>query len=575
MIIKRILQKVFSPLPHREGVGESLFLFSFLLLFVSPASAQDKVTLTGSIQSDIMLPQNDSIIGAEKTEDLVTNTYVTLQLNSKYVDAGARLEYLEHPMPGYEGDFKGWGVPHFYVKGRLGMAELTAGTFYEQFGSGFILRTYEERSLGIDNSLLGGRLVLKPTDGVTVKLLSGKQRRYWSWNKSLVSGADVEVSLDEWIPSLKKSNTRLMIGGSWVNRYENNEEEIFVDPFHKVNFPKYVNAWDVRVSLNHGPWSVLAEYAQKGDDPSYANGYIFRKGSVAMLSGSYSKKGLSILLQAKRSENMSFKSTGNASKAIGVSSSIGHLLAFTQDHTYTLAAKYPYATQVADGEWAYQAEVGYNFKRNTTLGGKYGMTVKVNYSLVKAIDRKFDEDLPFNTLAGSMKYGGTDGYSSSFFKWGGQTYYQDLNFQLTRKLSKDFKLFLMYMNQRYNKGKIENHGGMVHNDIFVADGKYQFTPKVALRGELQYMESTDDDGNWLFGLLELSLVPHWMITLSDEYRVNKEHVHYYMAQVTFTTGAHRVQLGYGREIDGYNCSGGVCRYVPASKGLKLSYNYNF
>lgn len=575
MIIKRILQKVFSPLPHREGVGESLFLFSFLLLFVSPASAQDKVTLTGSIQSDIMLPQNDSIIGAEKTEDVVTNTYVTLQLNSKYVDAGARLEYLEHPMPGYEGDFKGWGVPHFYVKGRLGMAELTAGTFYEQFGSGFILRTYEERSLGIDNSLLGGRLVLKPTDGVTVKLLSGKQRRYWNWNKSLVSGADVEVSLDEWIPSLKKSNTRLMIGGSWVNRYENNEEEIFVDPFHKVNFPKYVNAWDVRVSLNHGPWSVLAEYAQKGDDPSYANGYIFRKGSVAMLSGSYSKKGLSILLQAKRSENMSFKSTGNASKAIGVSSSIGHLLAFTQDHTYTLAAKYPYATQVADGEWAYQAEVGYNFKRNTTLGGKYGMTVKVNYSLVKAIDRKFDDELPFNTLAGSMKYGGTDGYSSSFFKWGGQTYYQDLNFQLTRKLTKDFKLFLMYMNQRYNMGKIENHGGMVHNDIFVADGKYQFTPKVALRGELQYMESTDDDGNWLFGLLELSLVPHWMITLSDEYRVNKEKVHYYMAQVTFTTGAHRVQLGYGREIDGYNCSGGVCRYVPASKGLKLSYNYNF
>lgn len=575
MIIKRILQKVFSPFPHREGVGESLFLFSFLLLFVSPASAQDKVTLTGSIQSDIMLPQNDSIIGAEKTEDLVTNTYVTLQLNSKYVDAGARLEYLEHPMPGYEGDFKGWGVPHFYVKGRLGMAELTAGTFYEQFGSGFILRTYEERSLGIDNSLLGGRLVLKPTDGVTVKLLSGKQRRYWNWNKSLVSGADVEVSLDEWIPSLKKSNTRLMIGGSWVNRYENNEEEVFADLYHKVNFPKYVNAWDVRVSLNHGPWSVLAEYAQKGEDPSYANGYIFRKGSVAMLSGSYSKKGLSILLQAKRSENMSFKSTGNASKAIGVSSSIGHLLAFTQDHTYTLAAKYPYATQVADGEWAYQAEVGYNFKRNTTLGGKYGMTVKVNYSLVKAIDRKFDDELPFNTLAGSMKYGGTDGYSSSFFKWGGQTYYQDLNIQLTRKLTKDFKLFLMYMNQRYNMGKIENHGGMVHNDIFVADGKYQFTPKVALRGELQYMESTDDDGNWLFGLLELSLVPHWMITLSDEYRVNKEHVHYYMAQVTFTTGAHRVQLGYGREIDGYNCSGGVCRYVPASKGLKLSYNYNF
>ena len=575
MIIKRLLQKVFSPLPHREGLGESLFLLSFLFLFASPAAAQDKVTLTGSIQSDVLVPENDSVIGAEKTEDVVTNTYVTLQLTSKHVDAGARLEYLDHPLPGFEKDFKGWGVPHFYVKGRLGMAELTAGTFYEQFGSGFILRTYEERSLGIDNSLLGGRLVLKPTESMTIKLLSGKQRRYWNWNKALISGADVELDLDDWIPSLKKNDVHMMLGASWVNRYEKNEEEVFVDAVHKINFPKYVNAWDVRLSLNHGPWSVLGEYAQKSDDPSYANGYIFRKGTVAMLSGSYSKKGLSVLLQAKRSENMSFKSTGNANDAMGISSSIGHLLAFTQDHTYTLAAFYPYATQMADGEWAYQAEVGYNFKRNTPIGGKYGMNVKVNYSYVRAIDRQLSDGGQLKNLAGTLTYGGTDGYSSSFFKWGDDTYYQDLNIQLSRKLTKDFKLFLMYMNQRYNMLKIEGHGEMVHADIFVADGKYQFSPKVTLRGELQYLSTKQDEGDWAFGLLELSLVPHWMITVSDQYNVSQSHNHYYMGQVTYTTGGHRIQVGYGRVQEGYNCSGGVCRYVPASKGLTLSYNYNF
>ena len=545
------------------------------LLILLPLSATAQVTLNGSIQSDVLVPENDEAIGAEKTEDVVTNTYVTLQMTSKYVDAGARFEYLDHPLPGYEKDFKGWGVPHFYVKGRYGMAELTAGTFYEQFGSGFILRTYEERSLGVDNSLLGGRLVLKPIEGLNIKLLSGKQRRYWNWNKALVSGADVEMSLDEWIPSLKNKDTHLMVGASWVNRYENNKEEVFVDAVHKINFPKYVNAWDVRVNLNHGPWSVLAEYAQKDNDPSYANGYIFRKGNVAMLSGSYSKKGLSVLLQAKRSENMSFKSTGNANKAMGISSSIGHLLAFTQEHTYTLPAYYPYATQIADGEWAYQAEVGYNFKRNTPLGGKYGMNVKVNYSYVRAIDRRFLGDVSLNNLAGTLTYGGTDGYKSSFFKWGDDTYYQDLNIQLSRKLTKDFKLFLMYMNQRYNMLKIEGHGGMVRSNIFVADGKYQFSPKVTLRGEMQYMTTKGDEGDWAFGLLELSLVPHWMITISDQFNVNQSHIHYYMGQVTFTTGAHMIQLGYGRVQEGYNCSGGVCRYVPASKGFTLSYNYNF
>lgn len=548
-------------------------LLSIIILL--PLSAAAQVTLTGSIQSDVLVPENDEAIGAEKTEDVVTNTYVTLQMTSKYVDAGARFEYLDHPLPGYEKDFKGWGVPHFYVKGRYGKAELTAGTFYEQFGSGFILRTYEERSLGVDNSLLGGRLVLKPTEGVSIKLLSGKQRRYWKWNKALVSGADVELSLDEWIPSLKKNDTHLMVGASWVNRYENNKEEVFVDAVHKVHFPKYVNAWDVRVSLNHGPWSALAEYAQKGDDPSYANGYIFRKGTVAMLSGSYSKKGLSVLVQAKRSENMSFKSTGKANEAMGISSSIGHLLAFTQEHTYALPAYYPYATQLADGEWAYQFEVGYNFKRNTTLGGKYGMNVKMNYSYVRAIDRTFPGDAQVKNLAGTLSYGGTDGYKSSFFKWGDDTYYQDFNIQLSRKLTKDFKLFLMYMNQRYNMLKIEGHGGMVRSNIFVADGKYQFSPKVTLRGELQYMTTKGDEGDWAFGLLELSLVPHWMITISDQYNVSQSHIHYYLGQVTFTTGAHMIQLGYGRVQEGYNCSGGVCRYVPASKGFSLSYNYNF
>ena len=496
------------------------------------------VTLHGTVQSDVLLPQTDSDIGAEKTDDLLTNTYVDLQLQSQYVDAGVRMEYLEHPLPGFERDFAGWGVPHFWVKGRLGCAELTAGTFYEQFGSGFILRTYEERSLGIDNSLLGGRLVLKPTKGVTVKALSGRQRRYWSWNKGLVSGADAEVALNEWLPALAKSGTELTLGASWVNKYEA-QEDIFVDATHRLNLPEFVNAWDVRATLNNGPWSLLAEYAQKTQDPSFDNQYSYDRGTAALFSGSYSKRGLSLLLQVKRSENMSFRSRRSM---IGTSSFINHLPAFTQDHTYALAALYPYATQLAGGEWAWQAEAGYNFKRKTTLGGRYGMNVKVNFSHVR---------------------------------WEGTTFYQDLDVQLSRKLTKDFRLTLMYMNQRYNKTVVEGEGGMVRSNIFIADGKYQFSPKVTLRTELQYLATADDQGDWAYGLAELSLAPHWMLTASDMYNVGETHLHYYQGGVAFSTGAHRLQLGYGRTRAGYNCSGGVCRYVPASKGVTLSYNYNF
>ena len=544
-----------------------IFFISISPFLHITAQEQKKVTLSGSIQSDMLIPEEDKKTGAEKTEDFLTNTYADLQLQSEYVDAGARLEYTEHPMPGFEKDFKGWGVPNFWVKGKLGNNELTLGTFYEQFGSGFILRTYEERTLGIDNSLLGGRLLLKPTDGVIVKVLSGKQRRYWDWNKALISGADAEISIDRWIPSMQKSGTVLTLGASWVNKYEKNEEKVFVDNTHYVHFPKFVNSWDVRANFNHGPWNFLAEYAQKTADPSFANGYVFKKGSAAMLSGSYSNKGLSVLVQAKRSENMSSKSAD----VTGNSSAINYLPAFIQDHTYTLAALYAYATQLADGEWAYQTEIGYNFKRNTTLGGKYGMNVKLNYSYVRGIPHEFADGMERQTLSGVTYVD----YKSPFFKWGKETYYQDLNVQVSRRLSHDFLLNLMYMSQRFNKTVVEGEGGMVHSNIFIADGKYQFSKKTTLRCELQYLTTKQDEKDWVFGLLELSLVPHWMITVSDMWNCGDSKIHYYQGLVTYNVGSHRIQAGYERTQAGFNCSGGVCRYVPAMKGFFASYNYNF
>jgi hypothetical protein len=549
-----------------------ILTFIIISLSLSTAIAQEEqkgVTLSGSIQSDVLLPQDDEKIGAKKTDDFLTNTYIDLQLLSKHIDAGARLEYLEHPLPGFENDFKGWGLPNFWVKGKLGSNELTLGTFYEQFGSGFILRTYEERSLGIDNSLLGGRLVLKPTPGVVLKALSGRQRRYWDWNRALISGADAELSIDEWIPAMQTKGVHLMLGGSWVNKYENpsDKEKVYVDYTHYIRYPKYVNSWDVRANLNSGPWSILAEYAQKTADPSFANGYIFKRGNVAMLSTSYSSKGLSVLLQAKRSENMSSKSKD----VVGTSSAINHLPAFTQDQTYALAALYPYATQLADGEWAYQAELGYNFKRKTALGGKYGMNVKVNYSYVRSLPHDYIDGVKRTKLAG-MTYAD---YKSPFFKWGNDTHYQDLNIQLSRRLTRDFKMNVMYMNQRYNKTIIEGEGGMIHSDIFIADGMYQFARNTRLRCELQYLTTKQDQGDWAFGLLELSLAPHWMFTASDMWNCGETNLHYYQGLVTYNTGSHRIQAGYGRTRAGYNCSGGVCRYVPAQKGFTVSYNYNF
>ncbi len=521
----------------------------------------NKVIVNGNIMSDWMLQEVDKKIGTTNTsEHLLTNTYIDLNARSKYIDAGLRFSYLEHPLPGYEDDFKGWGVPYYYVNFHVDKAELTLGHFYDQFGSGFIFRTYEERSLGIDNSMLGGRLTLKPYKGINFKALSGVQRRYWDYNSSWITGADLEVSLEQYFKGMADNNIGLTLGGSWVNKHEK-DEDIMTDATHRLNLPETVNAFDFRANLHAGDFNVLAEYAWKTQDPSFDNGYIYRKGNVAMLSASWSKSGISALVQAKRSDNMGFRSLRSES---GTSSTINFLPAFSMDHTYALAALYPYATN-PDGEWAYQAEFGYKFKRGTWLGGKYGTGVKVNFSYINSIDQS-----PIN---GGGK--GTDGYGSAFWKWGKERYYQDLNIQIDKKFTRNFKLNLMYMNQFYNKTSVEGKGGMIHSDIFVAEGKYRFSNKLSLRGEVQYLTTKEDEGDWVYGLLELSLMPNWMFTISDMYNCGKTDIHYYQGYVTFNKDSHRVQLGYGRTRAGYNCSGGVCRYIPASKGFTLSYNYNF
>lgn len=379
---------------HYAAITALALASAAMPLHAQNADGQDndakKFTLHGSLQTDILTAASeDNKIGTGTYDDkFMTNTYAELHLLNKYFQAGARLEYLDHPLPGFEKDFKGWGVPYFYIKGNYKWAELTLGDYYDQFGSGLIFRAYEERSLGVDNSLRGARLALKPFKGVSLKLIAGQQRYYWH-HRNMDScspwtyGGDLELSVDQWVRRMDESGTRLTLGLSAVSNHKGKaEKDIYsirptgeTDPAtgdevketYKLNMPKDVAAFDVRANLQKGNYNFLAEYAWKSQDPSSRNSYIYKRGKTLLLSGSYSKRGMSVLLQAKRSEDMAFRSRSTIDAITPCY--INHLPAFSMQQTYTLAALYPYATQMTPGEWAFQGEVGYNFKRHTALGG--------------------------------------------------------------------------------------------------------------------------------------------------------------------------------------------------------------
>lgn len=557
-----------------------------------PATAENKVAVHGSVQADVLFPQDNATIGTKYDSDspILFNTYADVNLASKYVDAGLRFEFMKWPLPGFEPDFAGWGVPNIYVKGKLKGVELTAGTFYEQFGSGLILRTYEERTLGIDNSILGGRIKVNAVKGLRFTALGGVQRVYWDWKKyNQVYGADVEGYFHDWFPSLRDKDVALTFGASWVMKNEKEEEIIVPGTNYRLNLPKQVNAFDLRAGFNKGGWNFQAEYAWKDQDPSFDNDYTYNHGQALMLTGSYSRKGLSGTLQVKRSQNMSYRTQRWRDKN---GAFINYMPAFTYQHTYSLPAIYPYATQYGPGEWAFNGSFGYTFPRKSPLGGKYGTSLTVNLSYISGLvhEGKPNNGL-FHTWTGAVnQVMGTDGYKSPYWKMG-QTNYWDFNLQIEKRLSRPVTMQFMYMNQRYNKKAIEGEGGNIYNNILVVDTKWKINRKFVLRGEVQYMfshqdaeeaehmnkpeNSNLDKKDWFYGLVEFSWTPYLMFSASDMINVGGTGNNYYMFGVTGTYRSNRLQLSYGQTRAGYNCSGGMCRYVPAMKGFQINYTYNF
>ncbi|MDE6207138.1 MAG: hypothetical protein K2M55_04970 [Muribaculaceae bacterium] len=542
-------------------------------ILAAPAAAainiggDNGVALHGSVQADVLFPEEDDAINTGTYDKkILFNTYADLNMISRYVDAGVRLEFMKWPLPGYENDFKGWGVPNIYVKGRYKGLELTAGDFYEQFGSGFILRTYQERSLGIDNSIRGGRLKVTSVPGLRFTVLGGLQRRYWDWSKhSQVYGGDAEIDFQQFIKSLGERGVTWNFGASYVLKHEDDQDIFIPGTDYRLNLPGSVSAFDLRSQFRKGNVSVLGEFAWKGQDPSFDNDYTYGKGTAVMLSASYSRSGLSALLQAKRSENMAFRSQRMMN---GTSAMLNNMPAFAYLHTYALPALYPYATQAAPGEWAFQGSFAYQFKRRTPLGGRYGTKLKVNASYIRGLDHK----QPDTTFPGVIA--GTNGTSTSFFGMG-EAYYHDVNIQIDKKWSASVNQTFMYMNQMYNKTVVEGHGGRVHANIFVLDTKWRIDKRFTLRNELQYLQTRQDQKDWLFGLLELSVAPYVMVTASDMWNVGDTKTHYYNFGITGNYCANRLMLSYGRTRAGFNCSGGVCRYVPATRGFQISYSYTF
>ena len=549
------------------------YKIALLLCFLPTLlSANDTVYVVGGIQHDGLVPLPTIDAGY-----YLSNSYLDLGMrwdHSQDNKAGfqtlelmTRTELTEWPLPGYDADpsFKGHGISHVHVGATFDWGKVTVGDVYGQFGSGLVLRLYEDRALGVDNALRGGKIEVTPYRGIYITALGGKQRRNWNcyddgawgWNykQDAVLGANLELGLQEWIPQLQDADANLTIGGSYVSKYQKMDTIPYIDleemQMYMYNLPLWVGAGSVRAQLQMKGWNAMVEYAYKANDPSILNNYNYKHGEALLMSLSYSQKGLAILAQAKRSENMSLRSDRQANLMAGT---INHMPPFATQHTYMLASLYPYGTEKTANEWAFQGEIRYTWKRGTKMGGRYGTTLKLNASHIR-------------------------GTSHTWFGMTKKPYYTDINLELNKKITKEWYIGAMAMYQAYNKQVIEGKGDLIRAGIGVVEAKYALNKKVQMRAELQYLYTKQDEGQWVAALYEISLwrqlvlSGQWMYNIGYAHEATNEH--FYTVAATYTHGAHRVMAGYTKTREGFNCSGGVCRYVPKQQGITLTYNFTW
>ena len=574
-----------------------LFVFALALAFSFKASAQsflENSHVNGSFQTDAQYYMLDEGIGITDLygKKFGINGFGKVNYSNGNFSAGIRFEAFLPELNGFRKELKGVGLANFFATYDNGFIGVTVGDIYDQFGSGLVFRSYEEWSLGMDNSIRGARVVLRPTQGVTLKGVYGRQRFFWApylernmgteEYRGVVRGVDAEWDLNQSIPAMNDAKFRMSIGGSFVSKKQEDQSLFYY-------IPENVGAAAARINLGYGNWAFSTEYAYKINDPSAINNFIYKEGRALLASLSYSQKGFGAVLQVKRVDNMSFKSmyTGLQNDL-----DINFIPPINYTHTHSLPSMYTYSTQ-PNGEMAGQLQVNYTIPKGTALGGKYGTKLAFNMSQVNDIVRDSIMDNGHMVLYRP----GTLGYTSRFFAISNHRFFRDINFEIDKKISSKWHLTAQYINLYYDIETIEGHAGAppVRANIGFVDVTYKINKKQSLRFELQglweskvhkgyeYEESEKKDyqkrGDWAFALLEYTITPHWSFSIADKWNygnpVEEYRDHYFTGSVSYIHEATRVMLSAGRQSEGVVCVGGVCRTVPASSGVTLTVSTSF
>lgn len=532
--------------------------------------AQEGGYFFGGLESNSQWLMDDDGINFVTPEDqLRSNNYVQLNYSLGKFTAGIQYEaYLPSALLGYSPNYNGENkIATYYLNYKNETLDITGGYFYEQFGSGLILRSWEDRQLGINNALKGIRINFKACKDFDITGIYGQQRNGFDVSEGVIQGIDANFNVSS---AFNIESVDIQMGASYVGRYQSRDTNEAI--------PSTVNAYGGRLDFIWTDFYGGIEAITKDSDVIANEGELVSNklydGTALLMNLGYGKKGLGVSTTFRRLENFSFYSDRLAEGNVYNQQVINYVPALTKQQDYLLTNIYVYNSQPRliiesfdqrSGEVGTQTDIFYTFRKGTTLGGKYGTKLAVNFSYWAGLDAEYN--IP------------NKWYEAKFIG-SGPRLYRDLSIEVKKRWNKKFSSVLTFQDLIIDKGVSQGGPtgvqGNIKAKIGVLEGTYRFENGRSLRLVGQHLWSEQDRKNWAAGVLEYNFSSLLSVYIADSWNYGGEgEIHYYNIGGSYSKGNARLGINYGRQRGGLLCIGGVCRFVPENTGLSANLVVSF
>jgi hypothetical protein len=472
------------------------------------------------------------------------------------------------------------GIGFWQATKDIDELNITIGSFYDQFGSGVAFRAFEERLLGLDYAIEGIRLIYRPTPNMQLKGFTGRQKgnkindNRFETSAAVIKGFNVEnhfvisdkISIDGGASIVNRTLDKVDEMGKLVDIVNNyREEDFFIPKYNTYVYNGYAK-------LNMGNFTLEGEYNYKTaeaieafklvpngsgdlvpelmfdslDGVVYSAGLSWSKRKM----GKKKKSSIGISTQYRYIKNFQFRTSPFERVQNGL---LTYLPALSRQNTYTLLARYQSNAQNL-GEQAIQTDVYFTPRKGTTINANFSMT----RGLKSSSRENKEKDL-----------------------------FREIFVSVTHKFSRKLKAKFGIQSIFYNQDQYQEIPQAEDVETITPFGEinYKFSKKKSLRWEFQYLKTEQDLGSFFNTILELTVAPKYSFAIGDMINVDPKRpsftsladkvLHFPTVYVGYTHHTSTFSLAYKKQVEGVNCTGGICRLEPSFSGVRFTLTTTF